>query len=195
MRRQKTLFWCGAFFFMVAATAFAQTPSTSDDGSAIAGPFILGPSDVIRVSVWQESDLTTSVTVRPDGKVSLPLIGEVDVAGRTAVAVEQEIRTRLSVYLDTPIVVVIVDQINSPQISVLGEVGAPNRFVMLQQLTVLDAIALAGGFTQFADRDEVIVLRREGTRVTRIKVNVKRLLDGRSEAPFFLRPADTVYVR
>ncbi len=195
MRPQKTLSAWVTVLAMAGATAFAQAPSTPDSGSAAARPFILGPSDVIRVSVWKEADLTTSVTVRPDGKVSLPLVGEVDVAGRTAVAVEVEIRDRLSTYLDAPIVVVIVDQINSPQISVLGEVGAPNRFVMLQQLTVLDAIALAGGFTQFADRDEVIVLRREGAGLRRITVNIKRLLDDGSEAPFLLRPADTVYVR
>jgi len=179
---------------MVAATTFAQAPSVDNGGAGETIPFTLGPSDVILVWVWQEADLTMSVTVRPDGKVSLPLVGEVDVAGRSPLAVEQEIQQRLAVYVAAP-VVVIVEQINSLQVTVLGEVGAPGRYPLQQQLTVLDIIALAGGFTQFANRDKVTVLRREGTGVQPITVDLKGLLRNGSEAPLFLRPGDTVYVK
>ena len=194
MRKQNLLFSCVTVFAMAAATALAQAPSAPNGGAGEAIPFVLGPSDVIRVWVWKEADLTTSVMVWPNGKVSLPLVGELDVAGRTPGAVEKEIKERLAAYVDAP-VVVIVEQINSPRISVLGEVNAPNRFLLQQQLTVLDAIALAGGFTEFADRDEVIVLRREGAGVRRITVNLRRLLDDGAEALLLLRPGDTVYVR
>ncbi len=193
MRPQKTLFLWVTVFAMAAATAFAQAPS-APSGTGEATPFTLGPSDVIRVWVWREAELTISVVIRPDGKVSLPLVGEVDAAGRTPVALAQEIKQRLVAFVDAP-VVVIVQEINSPQVSVLGEVGAPQRFVLRGQLTVLDAIAVAGGFTEYANRGEVIVLRREANGVRRIKIDLKRFLDDGGDAPLLLRPGDTVYVR
>ncbi len=194
MRLRKRFCLAVTALTMAAATAFAQAPSVDHGGAGGTIPFTLGPSDVILVWVWQEADLTMSVTVRPDGKVSLPLVGEVDVAGRSPLAVEQEIQQRLAAYVVAP-VVVIVEQINSLQVTVLGEVGAPGRYPLQQQLTVLDIIALAGGFTQFANRDKVTVLRREGTGVQPITVDLKGLLRNGSEAPLFLRPGDTVYVK
>ena len=135
-----------------------------------------------------------SVTVRPDGKVSLPLVGEVEVAGRTPAAVEEEISQRLAAYVAAP-VVLIVEEIKSVQVTVLGEVRSPGRYPLQQKLTVLDIIALAGGFTEFADRDKVIVLRRESTGVQPITVDLKGLLRDRTEAPVFLRRGDTVYFK
>jgi polysaccharide export outer membrane protein len=178
------------------APALGQQQESADIEPG-ATPYLLGPSDVIRVWVWEEPDLTASVTVRPDGKVSLPLAGEVDVAGRTPKAVEEEISAKLADYVNETllVVVVIVEQINSPQISVLGEVRTPNRYPLRQQLSLLDALALAGGFTEFANRDEVIVFRREGDGVRRMEVDVKRFLDGNSDALMWLQPGDTVYVR
>lgn len=158
--------------------------------------FLLGPSDVIRVWVWNEVELTTSVAVRPDGKVSLPLVGEVDVAGRTPVDVEEEIKAKLGPFLKyEPNVVVIVEQINSPSILVVGEVRAPNLIIMRQPLTVLDAIAMAGGFTEFANMGDVALLRREGTRTRRIRLNLKDYLEDGTAEPVSLQPGDTVYVK
>lgn len=177
-----------AAFVAVGGPAFAQAPQDTE-----LPAFLLGPSDVMRVWVWNEAELTTSVTVRPDGKVSLPLVGEVDVAGRTPVDVEQEIRTKLEPYLRYEAhVVVIVEQINSASVLVIGGVRAPGRFPMREPLNALDAIGMAGGFLEWANPDDVTLVRRDGQRM-RLRLN-DYLEDG-TGALVMLQPGDTVYVK
>ena len=169
----------------------AQAPA----GDAPAPEFVLGPSDVLRVWVWQEADLAATVVVTPDGKISVPLAGELDVSGRTRAEVEAELRERLATYLGEPVVTLIVEQVNSSQVSVLGEVNDAGVFPMVQPLSVLDALALAGGFSEFADRGNVIILRRTADGSRRLRFDVGRFLDdGRGELPY-LHPGDVVYVR
>lgn len=160
------------------------------------GEYRLGPGDVVEVFVWKEPDLTTTVVVRPDGKISLPLIAEFQASGKTAGQLQSEITTGLQKYLSEPVVNVIIKEVNAPKISVLGNVRKPDVFKMQNKITVLDAIALAGGFTDFARRDRVTIIRNgsSGTQ-QKIKVNLKRYLNTRdySEA-FYLQQNDTVYV-
>lgn len=153
----------------------------------------LGPGDVIEVFVWKEPELSTTAAVRPDGRISLPLAGEMEAAKRTAAELEEQLTARLEQYIEVPVVTVIVREVNSPRIAVLGEVRRPGRYLVAQRTTVLDAIAMGGGFTEFADRGNVVVLRPTPSGTKRIRVNVKRLLrDGAT--PLYLEPEDTVYV-
>jgi polysaccharide export outer membrane protein len=152
----------------------------------------LGSEDLIECFVYKEPELTTTVVVRPDGMISLPLIGEIQATGKTAHELQAEIASKLLEFIAEPVVTVIVKEINSPKISVFGEVRKPDVFPIKQRMTVLNAIALAGGFTEFAKRDRVIVIRAGSSGQERIKLNLERLIkDG---APFYLQALDTVFV-
>ena len=155
----------------------------------------LGPEDVIGVLVWKQPELSTSVVVRPDGKISLALLGEIEATGKTSLQLQEEITNRLRQYVSDPMVNVVVKEINSPKISVLGQVRKPDRYHIKQRLTVLDAIALAGGFTDFAKRDKVTIIRNGGPDKIRIQVNLKKVVeDGRGEV-YYVEPLDTIYVQ
>jgi len=172
----------------------------ADDKTALfkaIGPYLdyrLGPEDVIDVFVWKEPELSTTVTVRPDGKLSLPLANELDATGKTAPELQKEIVERLQVYIKQPVVSVIVKQINSLRISVLGEVRRPDIYRIKNRVTVLDAIAMAGGFTDLARPSRVVVLRRTATGTVRIVVDINQVVSDKDGTPFFLEPLDTVYV-
>lgn len=157
--------------------------------------FRLGPEDVIEVFVWKEPEATTTVTIRSDGRISLPLAGELDASGKTAVELQQEITTRLSQYVNQPVVNVMVKQINSLKISVLGEVRRPDVYRIKSRVTVLDAVAMAGGFTDLARPNKVVVLRNTPAGPQRIMVNIKQLVGDDGKAPFYLQTGDTVYVQ
>lgn len=156
--------------------------------------FRFGPEDVLDVFVWKEPDLSSTVTVRPDGKVSLPLAGELDASGKTAPQMQREITEKLAVYLQQPVVTVIVKQINSLKISVLGEVRKPDVYRIKNRVTVLDAVAMAGGFTDLARPNRVVVLRKTPAGPVRFVVNINELVEDKNGTPFYLEPLDTVYV-
>lgn len=158
-----------------------------------ADTYRLGSGDVLEIFVWKEPDLSTTATVRPDGRIALPLAGELGASGQTTQELQERITSRLQEYLDLPVVTVMVKEVNSPQISVLGEVRRPGRYRVAERVTILDAIALGGGFTEFADRSAVVVIRKTGSGVRRYRINVRSMLrDG--GGPFYLEPLDTVYV-
>lgn len=176
-----------------AENAARPQPEPVATQSAALMAYAIGPEDLIEVFVWKEPELSTTVTVRPDGRISLPLAGELEAAGRTPQQLRQDIGQRLKQYVDQPVVTVIVKAVNSSQISVLGEVRKPGRYRIAQRSTVLDAIALGGGFTDFSDGKDVLVLRTTPEGVRRIHVNVRQLLrDGGK--PVVLEAGDTVYV-
>lgn len=160
-----------------------------------ADSYRLGPEDVVEVFVWKEPELSTTATVRPDGRIALPLAGEMNAAGRTPAELERAIHTSLSEYLEVPVVTVVVKEINSPKVSVLGEVRRPGRHVISQRTTILDAIAMSGGLTEFANPGRITVLRKTDSGVRRISVDLKDSLRARGAAtPFYLEPGDTVHV-
>lgn len=184
-----------ALFLIAAALvapASAEAPAERN-GSRPEVEYTLGPEDVIEVFVWKEPELSTVVTVRPDGRITLPLAGEFEAADKTPKQLQEEVTERLEKYLEVPVVTVSVQAINSRQISVLGEVRRPGRYRLAQRTTVLDAIALGGGFTEFADRGDVVVLRKTRHGVRRIRANVKRTISYGAD-PLYLEPGDTVYV-
>jgi polysaccharide biosynthesis/export protein len=172
----------------------ADLPKPSAPAATNQPEYRLGPEDVIEVFVYKEPDLSTTVTVRPDGRVSLPLAGELDATGKTANQLQQEIADHLQRYVSGPVVNVMVKQINSLKVSVLGEVRKPDVYRIKNRVTVLDAIAMAGGFTDLARPNRVVVLRNTPSGQQRIKINVNQVVADSSSHPFYLEPMDTVYV-
>lgn len=176
---------------LVTAADVVRPPAGTAPGEA---EYRLGPEDVIEVFVWKEPELTTTVVVRPDGRISLPLANELEASGKTASELQQEISAKLSKYVVQPVVNVMVKQVNSLKISVLGEVRRPDVYRIKNRVTVLDAIAMAGGFTDLARPNRVIIVRTTSAGPQRIKVNIKQLVADESGAPFYLQTLDTVYV-
>jgi polysaccharide biosynthesis/export protein len=159
-----------------------------------APEYRLGPDDVIDVFVWKEPELTTTVVIRPDGRISLPLTNDIDASGKTVLQLQRDITEKLSEFVAQPVVSVIVKQVNSLKISVLGEVRKPDVYRIKNRVTVLDAIAMAGGFSDLAKQNKVVVIRNAPSGPQRIKVNVKQLVTDNNKAWFYLQPLDTVYV-
>jgi len=158
--------------------------------------FVIGNDDVLAINVWKEPDISRSVPVRPDGKISLPLAGEIQAAGRTPLRLEQDITASLKNYIAEPEVTVIVQQINSQKFNILGLVNRPGSYVITNSATVLDAIAVAGGFRDFAKQKSIYILRQnaDGTQ-TRIHFNYKEVVKGQNLAQNVkLQPSDTIVV-
>jgi polysaccharide biosynthesis/export protein len=158
--------------------------------------FRLGPDDVIEVSVYQEKELSATVPVRPDGKISIPLIGEMPASGKTATELQKEISLRYAKFIAEPAVTVVVKEVNSPKVSVLGEVKNPGMYKIKDRATVLDAIAMAGGTTEYAKRDKVTLIRVNAAGETsRVKVNLDDQIKGRRGNPIYILPYDKIYVQ
>lgn len=163
---------------------------------AAAGDYIIGADDVLAVNVWKENEISREVPVRPDGKVSLPLIGDLQASGLTSAQLQHSIQTMLAAYLVNPIVTIMVVEARSHRFNVVGEVEHPGSFVLGQPLTVLDALAMAGGFRDFAKTGGIYVLRQhaDGTH-ERIPFNYKQVIGGRNlQQNVQLQPGDTVVV-
>ena len=158
--------------------------------------FRLGPDDVIEVSVYQEKELGGTVPVRPDGKISIPLIGEMPASGKTAIQLQQEITLKYAQFVAAPAVTVVVKEVNSPKVSVLGEVKNPGVYKIKERSTLLDAIAMAGGLTEYAKKDKITIIRVDPAgEQQRIKVNLDDYFKGRSTDPFYVLPYDKIYIQ
>jgi polysaccharide export outer membrane protein len=176
-----------------AATAsIANAASTARGNPAASSEYRLGAEDVIFCFVYKEPELTTTVVVRPDGMITVPMAGLIQATGKTTSELEAEITSKLLKFVADPVVNVSVTEINSPKISVFGQVNKPDVFPIRQSMTLLNAIALAGGFTEFAKRDRVFVIRESASGQETIKVNLKNL--SKERTPFYLRATDTVFV-
>jgi polysaccharide export outer membrane protein len=178
------------------------TPQLSGDAPVdmnhyAAGDYKIGPEDVVEVIVWRNTDLTKTVAVRPDGKISLPLVGDVMALGKTPAELTKEIGEKLKEYKENPNVSVVVQQVNSYSVYVLGEVVHPGRYQLKSYSTVLQAISLAGGFTPYASKNKMFVLRKLPDRDTevRIPVDYEEIVSGQdSTQNTVLVPGDTVVV-
>jgi polysaccharide export outer membrane protein len=180
------------------SSAFAQRPALNPIARAYGeSEFRLGPDDVVEVFVYKEQELSTTVVVRPDGKISLPLIGELSVNGKTAVELQKEIAQKLFQYIAQPTVNVIVKEVNSAKVSVLGEVKTPGMYKIKDRSTVLDAVALAGGFTEYAKRTKVTLIRiGSNGQPQQFQINVDDQLKGRVKGDlFYILPYDKIYVQ
>jgi polysaccharide biosynthesis/export protein len=177
-----------------------QTTSTSGTGvtpkSATEDPnYLIGPQDVLDINVWKEPELTRSVPVRPDGKISLPLLNDVQAQGLTPMQLAAHITAGLKKFVDDPQVTVVVTQINSQRIYILGEVNRGGAFPFLPGMTVMEAISTAGGFTMFANQKKIYVLRKTDGKQEKIPFNYKDVIHGKApEQNIALKPGDTVVV-
>ena len=158
--------------------------------------FVIGTNDVLAINVWKEPDVSRSVPVRSDGKISLPLAGEVQAAGLTPLKLEQDIASKLQSFISEPEVTVIVQQINSQKFNILGMVSKPGSYSLTNSSTVLDAIAAAGGFRDFAKQKSIYVLRHQPNgSEARLPFNYKDVVKGKnSNQNVKLQPSDTIVV-
>ena len=173
--------------------ATRTSPSAFTDAAA---PYRIGVDDVLTISVWHEPDLSRTVPVRPDGQISLPLFGDIKAAGKTAVELQSELRLSLAKFVKDPEVNVIVSDIRSQRINVIGEVTKPGTYPLTQTMGVLDAVAQAGGLRDFAKKKSIYVLRLmpDGSR-TRLPYSYQAVVKGSKNAQeLILQAHDTVVV-
>jgi polysaccharide export outer membrane protein len=178
-----------------ASAPAAVSQEQKDQVAKVDSAYVIGPEDVLDVMVWKEPDISRSIPVRPDGKISLPLLNDVQAAGLEPMQLQAVITEGLRKFISGPQVTVIVMQINSRRVYVLGEVARPGAFPMLPNMTVLQALSTAGGFSQFAKLNAIYVLRTENGHQVILPFNYKEVVrGGRPEQNITLKPGDTVVV-
>ena len=204
-------FYLAVFLMLAALPAKAQEPSGShqttqsavpampDDTvrkSATADPnYVIGAQDVLDINVWKEPDVSRIVPVRPDGKISLPLLNDVQAAGLTPAQLATQVTESLKKYVTNPQVTVIVTTINSQRVYILGEVTRPGAFPLIPGMSVLQALSSAGGFTQFAKVKSIFVRRLENGKETKFPFNYKDVISGKKpEQDILLKAGDTIVV-
>ena len=181
----------------VPATAAADKQAREASRAAHSdSAYVIGANDVLAISVWKEPDISRNVPVRSDGKISLPLVGELQASGQTPLQLEQEITKRLQSYISEPEVTVIVTDSKSQKVNILGMVAKPGAYLLTSSTTVLDAIAMAGGFKDFAKQKSIYVLRQapDGTQ-KQIPFNYKDVIKGKNaDQNIRLQAGDTLVV-
>ena len=172
------------------APAATAAPGT---GAPVSAEYKIGIDDVLDIAVWNNTTMSRTVPVRPDGKISLPLLNEVQAAGLTPSQLRANLMAKITEYMPNPEVSVIVREVHSNKISVLGEVRKAGRYEITQRATVLDAVALAGGFNDFARRTKVVIMRHDGNAIKRIPVNYNKIV-AEEDDNILLQPGDIVVV-
>jgi polysaccharide biosynthesis/export protein len=186
-------------------TAFVRPEPPVANGDSCAGDFLIGADDVLEVAVWNNPGITRTVPVRPDGKISLPLVDDVQAAGLTTTELRERLAKALTVYIPSPSLSVIVREIHSFKVTVMGEVKTPGRYELKDRATVLDVLAMAGGLLEYAARTKIMVLRHEGVTTRRIRFAYQAIAgDGKpsnvtpepnaAQDNFCLKPGDIVVV-
>lgn len=179
---------------ITAAQSHSNNPTAT--AQAVSSDYVIGADDVLAIDVWKEPELTRPVQVRPDGKISLPLVGEIQAAGLHPVDLQKQIADKLQAYISNPAVSVIVQEVRSKRINVIGQVQRPGEYNLSSPMTVLDALSLAGGFRDFAKETKIYVLRvqPDGSHA-RLPFNYKRVVKGKHlEQNVQLQSGDTVVV-
>ncbi len=160
-----------------------------------AGDYTIAPADVLEISIWGEEELARQLVVRPDGKVSFPLIGDIEVAGKTTSQVKKLVEEKIRPYIPEASATVIVSQLGSLQYFVIGKVAKPGMFNVSKPLTVLQALAMAGGLTTFANESNISIVRYYGEKTTRFPFNYKEVKQGKNlQQNILLERGDVVLV-
>ena len=197
---KKTLFILWAVIFVMATSeVFAQEKSTVKLGSigeTLVDSYQIGVGDILEITTWKEPDFTReNVLVRNDGKISFPLLNDLPAAGLSPMELKYNIEVGLRAFVSTPVVTVHVINPVSQKFYVLGEVRRTGEYPLAKHLTVLQAFALAGGFTEWASKKEIILLRHEGGKDQIFRINYKEITDGKDFSQNLkLRPDDTIIV-
>jgi polysaccharide export outer membrane protein len=178
-----------AVLLLLAATAMPLAHAQS-----VAADYRMYPGDQLEVSVWKEVDLQRTVLVRPDGKFSFPLTGEVQAAGRSPAEIRADIEARLKAYIPEPVVTATVTGVNGNSIYVIGQVNKPGAFVMNPRLNVLQALSVAGGTTPFAKLDNIIIIRSTGDTQKSLSFRYNRVSEGKDLAENVILEAGDVVV-
>ncbi len=166
----------------------SQVPPDSDK-------YVIGPEDVLQILVWKEETLSQSVMVRSDGKISLPLIDEIQAAGLTPLKLKEVLTEKFKEFVDNPLVTVMVREARSFKVYVSGQVAKPGVFTLVGETTILQIIPMAGGFTEWANQRKVLLIRREKGRESRMTINYKKIISGEDiNANILLKPGDTIIV-
>ena len=174
--------------------ASSEKPSSLAPQGQAGAEYVIGPEDVLHIAVWKESDLTATLPVRPDGKISLPLLNDVQASGLTPLQLASSLTEKLKKYIADPRVTVVVTTINSKKIYLVGEVLHSGAAALSPNMTVLQALSSAG-LNQFAKTNKIYVLRTENGRQQKLPVNYRKLVKGeRIEENYLLRPGDTIVV-
>ncbi len=181
----------------VAAPAAPATPAVE---TAAGQLYKVGPEDVLEISVWRNADLSKTVTVRPDGVISLPLVGDIQAAGLTPSELRDSIIYSLKEFQETVVVSVIVLEVNSVKFYILGEVVKPGSYTLKRRTSILQAIAMAGGFTQYASKNKMVLVREEGEGKSDVEEKIRIRFDNlvkvgaEPDNKYLLRPGDTIFV-
>lgn len=175
----------------VVATGLASAQEKTVD----QGEYRIGPEDILHISVWKNEALSRTVPVRPDGMISLPLVNDVQAAGRTPMELRGLLSKKLAEYMPAPEVSVIVTEVRSFKVSVIGAVKKAGRYELRNRATVLDVLAMSDGFNNFASTARIVILRPEGKTMKRIPFNYNKVIaEGGEQENFFLQPGDIVLV-
>lgn len=172
-------------------------PLPQIDGQRVVDEYRIGPEDVLEIMVWKNADLTRTVTVRPDGKVSLPLIGDVQASGLTTDQLKTVVTQRMKEYIETPQVSILVSTINSYFYYILGEIAKPGKYQLKERTTVLQAISMAGGFTPFASRNGMSLFRKDPVSSNEIKLRIRYddiISSADPKKNLFIQSGDTIVV-
>ena len=202
----------GGGIFITLASAVAQDKDTmrplQASSKAVSGAvdkalltvtpeYIIGPEDILEITVWKNADLSKQVQVRPDGRISLPLLGDISAVAKTPVQLTEEISTGLRAFMESPTISIMVKEVNSYQIYVLGEVNKPGKYPLKSKTTLLQGITVAGGFTAMAARNKIVIFRfsKDGESLTKLKASYDDIVvrDGSSQN-MELKPGDQIVV-
>jgi polysaccharide biosynthesis/export protein len=168
---------------------------TTTAGIQVGPDYVIGPADSLEINVWKENDLDAKVPVRPDGKISLPLLGDVTASGFTPTQLAADLSQRLKKYVDDPRVTVVVTAVNSRRIYIVGEVAHTGAYPLLGNMTVLQALSGAGGFSPFASLKNIYILRNQDGTQVKLPFNYKKVIKGENmQQNVQLRPGDTIVV-
>ncbi len=193
MKKIKFLMLFFGLFFIMAVPCLSE--NEDKHGAENLSDYIMGPGDMLHISVWKNPELTMQVTVLPDGKISFPLIGDVIAGGKTVPAFKEEICSKIEPYVPDPELSVIVQQVNSMMVYVIGRVNRPGRLVLNANINVLQALAMAGGLNPFAKKNKIMIFRQVDGKTKILKFMYKDVSRGENlEQNIFLRRGDTIVV-
>jgi polysaccharide export outer membrane protein len=180
---------------VVPQKAELQAKQATAQVAADSGTYVIGAEDVLYIYVWKEENLSRSVPVRMDGMISIPLVDDIKAAGLTPLQLKELLLAKLREFVDTPDVTVIVTEANSYKVYVQGEVRTPGVIRLRTETSLVQVIVLAGGFTDWADKKKITILRKEGGKETRIRVNYTKIIDGDEGArDIILKSGDIVII-
>jgi polysaccharide biosynthesis/export protein len=180
------------------AICSAQTTANQPDSkktAAVDPSYIIGPADILEIQVWKEPDFSRQALVRPDGKITLPLVGDLHVSGMTTMALKELLTDKLKDYIEGPEVTVILVESHSKNFYIIGKVTQPGTYPLMKDMTVLQAISLAGGLGEWADADSIRIIRKSGGKEKVLHFDYKKVISGKNlEQNIVLQPNDTIVV-